>query len=113
MHSSPVREVFPSAGEVALQPRRRQVVFGGTATEGSSDSDSGGAGDGAAGGAVTEARAAGKDWEGSLVAMGLGAGGMSSGVLAGGGGSGLGVSSTVECLPVVHGGIARNSSKVR
>lgn len=24
-----------------------------------------------------------------------------------------GVSSTVECLPVVHGGIARNSSKVR
>ena len=26
---------------------------------------------------------------------------------------GEGVSSTVECLPVVHGGIARNSSKVR
>jgi hypothetical protein len=28
-------------------------------------------------------------------------------------GSGAGVSSTVECLPVVHGGMARNSSKVR
>ena len=26
--------------------------------------------------------------------------------------SGLGVSSTVECLPVVHGGMLRNSSKV-
>lgn len=28
-------------------------------------------------------------------------------------GSGNGVSSTVECFPVVHGGIERNSSKVR
>lgn len=28
-------------------------------------------------------------------------------------GSSRGVSSTVECLPVVHGGIVRNSSKVR
>jgi hypothetical protein len=28
-------------------------------------------------------------------------------------GSGTGVSSTVLCLPVVHGGMARNSSKVR
>ena len=55
MHSSPSREVFPSAGEVTLQPRRRQVVFGGTTIEGSSDSDSGGAGDGTAGGAVTAA----------------------------------------------------------
>ena len=55
MHSSPSREVFPSAGEVTLQPRRRQVVFGGMTTEGSSDSDSGGAGDGTAGGAVTAA----------------------------------------------------------
>ena len=27
--------------------------------------------------------------------------------------SGAGVSSTVECLPVVHGGMERNSSKVR
>ena len=29
------------------------------------------------------------------------------------GGASSGVSSTVECLPVVQGGIARNSSKVR
>ena len=81
--------------------------------EGSSDSNSGGAGDGAAGGAVTAARAAGKLWGVSLVAMGLGAGRMSSRVFEGGEGSGSGVSSTVECLPVVHGGIDRNSSKVR
>ena len=38
---------------------------------------------------------------------------MSSGISDDGGGSGLGVSSTVECLPVVHGGMERNSSKVR
>ena len=81
--------------------------------EASSDSDSGGAGDGAAGGAVTAARAAGKAWGVSLVATGLGAGAMSSRVLEGGERSGSGVSSTVECLPVVHGGIDRNSSKVR
>lgn len=30
-----------------------------------------------------------------------------------GGGLGLGESSTVECLPVVQGGIDRNSSKVK
>ncbi len=88
-------------------------MFGGITIEESSDSDSGGAGDGTAGGAVTAARGAGKVWEVSLVAMGLGAGGMSSGVLEGERRSGLGVSSTVECLPVVHGGIERNSSKVR
>ena len=88
-------------------------MFAGITIEGSSDSDSGGAGDGTAGGAVTAARAAGKVWGVSLVAMGTGAGGMSSRVLEGGEGSGLGVSSTVECLPVVHGGIERNSSKVR
>lgn len=36
-----------------------------------------------------------------------------SGVIVAVEGSGAGVSSTVECLPVVHGGISRNSSKVR
>ena len=85
-------------------------MFGGTTIEGSSDSDSGGAGDGAAGGALTAAGAAGKVWGISLVAMVLGAGGMSSGGFKG---AGSGVSSTVECLPVVHGGMERNSSKVR
>lgn len=46
--------------EVALQPRRRQIVFGGTGIEGSSESVSGGAGDGVAGGAGWDARGAGK-----------------------------------------------------
>lgn len=45
--------------------------------------------------------------------MGLGGGGTSWGVSGGAGGSDLRVSSTVECLPVVHGGIERNSSKVK
>lgn len=39
-----------------------------------------------------------------------GVGAMTSSALEG---SGTGVSSTVECLPVVHGGIERNSSKVK
>lgn len=47
------------------------------------------------------------------MAMGLGGGGSSSRILEGCGRSGSGVSSTVECLPVVHGGIERNSSKVK
>lgn len=61
---------------MALQPRRRQVVFGATGVEGSSESDSGGAGDGAAGGAgwvVGEFKTL------RLVAIGLGGGGTSSG----------------------------------
>lgn len=45
--------------------------------------------------------------------MGLGGGGTFSRLSDCGGGSGLGVSSMVECLPIVHGGIERNSSKVR
>jgi hypothetical protein len=71
---------------------------------GSSSSDSGsgvetggGAGTGCGGGA----------W----AATGCGAGmGGSSGT---GFGGGAGVSSTMECLPVVHGGMSRNSSNVR
>ena len=35
-------ELFCSAGELAWQPRRRQVKFGGIVSDGSSDSDSGG-----------------------------------------------------------------------
>jgi hypothetical protein len=42
---------------------------------------------------------------------GRGAGGVSS--MRAGGGAGVGVSSKVECLPVVQGGSARNSSKVK
>ena len=47
------------------------------------------------------------------MAMGMGDGRLSPGVWEGERRSGLGVSSTVECLPVVQGGIERNSSKVR
>lgn len=82
--------------------------------EGSSESDSGGAGGGAAGAAATGARETGLFPVTLLMAMGLGGGGgISFGISDGWGGSGFGVSSTVECLPVVHGGIDRNSSKVR
>ena len=47
---------------------------------------------------------------GADAGAGVGAGAGSSGALVG---SGTGVSSTVECLPVVQGGMARNSSNVR
>ena len=45
--------------------------------------------------------------------MGLIAGAASSGPSDGGDDSGAGVSSVVECLPFVQGGIERNSSNVR
>lgn len=88
-------------------------------SEGSSDSDSGGGGAGAGeadGGGTVAGRLTS---EGVLspppTAIGFGAGGsgrlsVSVGSLAG---VAAGVSSTVECFPVVHGGISRNSSKVR
>ena len=47
-----------------------------------------------------------------VVAIGFGAGSRFSS-LASGLGWGVGVSSTVLCFPVVHGGMERNSSKVR
>ncbi len=57
MHSSPSRdEAVSLAGEeIALQPRRRQVVFGGTGRDGSSESDSVGA-------TVAGGCAVGADW---------------------------------------------------
>ena len=98
---------------MALQPRRRQIVFGDTGIEGSSESDSGGAGDGAVGETGCNARCAGRFKILPLEAIGFGGGGTSSGSPEGTGGSGLGVSSTVECSPVVQGGIERNSSNVK
>jgi hypothetical protein len=85
----------------------------------SSDSDSGGgAGDRVGVGAAIGARGldgSSVDSEPFVVTtMGFGAAG--AGRLSTDGGDtgvGVGVSSTVECLPVVHGGIERNSSKVR
>lgn len=97
-----------------LQPRRRQVVSGGTGRSGSSDSDIGGV-DGRAGGSVVWGT-----WffeikpEVSLVveiALNVGFEGLRLiGFL---GGARLGVSSMMECLPVVQGGMERNSSKVK
>jgi hypothetical protein len=104
---------------VLLQPLLLHVAPESIEADGSSDSDSrGGAGDRAGVGAAIDA----KGLEGSSVdselfvatAMGFGAAGTGRLSTDGeGAGAGAGVSSTVECLPVVHGGIERNSSKVR
>ena len=98
---------------MALQPRRRQPVPGGTGIEGSSESDSGGAGDRAAGEADWGARGAGNLKTLPLVGIRVGGGGNFSESSGDGGLSGLGVSSIVECFPVVQGGIERNSSNVK
>jgi hypothetical protein len=92
---------------IAPQPLRRHVALAGISRDGSSESGS--AGEGLAGG-VGGAIAVIAGRSGSVfTSTGVEAGG-SSVTLAG---SGTGVSSTVECLPVVHGAIARNSSKVK
>lgn len=49
----------------------------------------------------------------SSTAMGLGTVSASSDSACCADGSGAGVSSIVECLPVVHGGMERNSSNVK
>jgi hypothetical protein len=102
-----------------LHPLLLHVAPGSIEADGSSDSDSrGGAGDRVGVGAAIGARGL----EGSSVdaepfvatAMGFGAAGSGRLFTDGEGtGRGAGVSSTVECLPVVHGGMERNSSKVR
>lgn len=97
-----------------MQPRLLQVAFSVISSDGSSDSDSGGgagdlAGDGAAiAGCVLKLPLL------AIVEIGFGGGGVGwvSSEVAGGG-AGVGVSSTVECFPVVQGGISRNSSKVK
>jgi hypothetical protein len=95
------------------------VTPGGTEADGSSDSDSGGgAGDREGVGAATGARGLEGSWDESapFVETAIGFGGAAADRLSSEGtgcGAGAGVSSTVECLPVVHGGIERNSSNVR
>ena len=120
MHSSSSRLVESGlAVKVKLQPRRRQLALGGIVAPGSSESESGRittavAGSCAACGAIDaeESGASLGDVIGLLV--GTTAAGTAVGSSFGVGFSGgLGVSSTVECLPVVHGGIERNSSKVK
>jgi hypothetical protein len=92
---------------VTPQPFRRHVAFSGITASGSSESGS--STTGFAGVLVGRS--------GSFVSTGSGAGAVSVGGAAGSSvaftGSAAGVSSTVECLPVVQGGMARNSSKVR
>ena len=104
-HRSPSR---PLSGSYACpHPRRRQVLPRAISRAGSSESDSGGGGAAAAGlrtaaadGGFATRGAAGRRVGGSAAA-GLGFSG------------GLGVSSIAECLPVVQGGMERNSSNVR
>ena len=88
----------------APQPRRLQVVDGGMVILSSSES---GSGSGAGAGPVEVGRC-GFGWGAGREAMGWG-GGAEASV----GGSGTGVSSMAEWTPVVQGGMARNSSKVR
>ena len=110
MHSSASRDDDVLGEDLTPQPRRRQIVSGGIGRAGSSESDSGsgGVGDGADCGVDWGARI-GKDAL-SDTSIGLGGGINVSSVVGFGG---AGVSSTVECLPVVHGGMDKNSSKVR
>lgn len=103
MHFSSSRAVDPVY--VAPHPFRRHVALAGISRSGSSESGSGVGAGGVGGGMAGEMA----ERSGTLVWTGAGSGGGSATL----GGSGAGVSSTVECLPVVHGGMARNSSKVK
>jgi len=89
-------------------------VAGGTARDGSSDSDSGWGGvAGAAGFSARGTREMGAGVGAPFVIdIGFGGGGFGSNAVGCWTGPGSGVSSTSECLPVVHGGMSRNSSKV-
>ena len=103
------------AVETALQPRRLHVAFEGVGKEGSSDSDSGG------GGGMPATAGCGA-WATRGPDAGVGVpcmteidfcgGSLCSDVFGDLASSGSGVAFTVECLPVVHGGILRNSSNV-
>ena len=99
--------------EAEFTPHERllQVVLGGTGVEGSSLSSSrrGSGVEDLGGDAMAESESPAADAE--FVDMGFGFGPLSSILTCLGGGAG--VSSTVECFPVVHGGISRNSSKVK
>ena len=113
MHRSSHRLIVSNPhSETALQPRRRQCVSGGIGNDGSSDSDS-------------------KSSDGEAEGLGLRAKSMSEMNLHDGlnvivrADTGFGVVTsvfcsevsagvcTVECSPIVHGGIDRNSSNVR
>lgn len=103
------------------QERRLHVLFSGIGESGSSlSSSSRGSGvEDRAGGATEESvslfgSGIGTEVPGAVVVLAIGFSRGSSGVGIGGCFDGsLGVSSSVECLPVVHGGMVKNSSNVR
>ena len=97
---------------MALQPLRRHVAFAGIDSEGSSESGSGGGAEAVLGVGVERAAAAA---EIGVVVFGADCSvtRFANAALSISLGASTGVSSTVECLPVVHGGMVRNSSKVR
>lgn len=101
---------------MALQALRLQVAPSGIGRLGSSSSSSaGGAGERVGvGAACVGRREAGGVWsESPTVEAWAGVGSGASAWAADGLGSSAGVSSTSEWVPVVQGGMARNSSKVR
>lgn len=93
-----------------LQPRRLHWVSEGRTAVDSSESDSGGAG--VATGCDSPDVAMGCRAEGVENVLPLETG-LREGAASVVDGAGCGVSSIVECLPVVQGGIVINSSKVR
>ena len=112
MHSSSSRGILLSLD--FPQPRLLQLAFVGISASGSSDSSSGGSGFGVPEGVGREA--ARLEAIGRVTGTGAGIGAAATipdASTAEGLGAGAGVSSTVECLPFVQGGIERNSSKVR
>lgn len=115
MQSSPSREDAVLALEVVLQPRRLHVVPRGIGVDGSSESVSCSTGGGAESGIEGVSWGIGTFWAISRLVKALGAdgGGIWSCASVKVLGCGFGVSSVVECLPIVHGGIDRNSSNVK
>lgn len=88
------------------------MVFAGIVASGSSESNSSGFVSVCALGCAADGGACALGSRGVLLSsdIGFGEGTFSSGFVVD---SGSGVSSTVECLPVVQGGMVRNSSNVK
>lgn len=94
-----------------MQHLRRHIAPASIARDASSDSDSGGGDDEGVG---VCAPAAERVVGAFPMATGVGLGVLSGSIWgASFAASGASVSSTVECFPVVHGGMLRNSSKLR
>ena len=113
MHSSSSREDSLIPSEDALQPRRLQVALAGKASKGSSESDSSAAP--AEYGIAADFKGAFTPLASTGVSCATGFGVVSTSasmrelLLRG---SSAGSDSVVECLPLVQGGMERNSSKV-